>query len=155
MSFRFKKTSHPSYSVSENGDVRNDRTGRILRPSSDVYGYLLVTLPGRRNTRIHHLVAESFIGPRNAPEINHIDGNKQNNHYSNLEYCSQRRNYEHAIRTGLRTKNTNRKLTDDQIRYIKRKTEWAYGEQSELARKWNVAIATVNDTKRGRIWKDV
>lgn len=53
--------------------------------------------------RLHRLVAEHFIGdplPKET-DVNHKDGNKQNNSASNLEWCTRSENMKHAIRTGL------------------------------------------------------
>lgn len=56
------------------------------------------------NRKIHKLVAEAFIpNPDNLPQVNHIDGNKQNNTVSNLEWVSRAENIQHAFRTGLMT----------------------------------------------------
>lgn len=58
---------------------------------------------GRKNKRIHKLVAEAFIpNPNNYSYVNHIDGNKQNNYIDNLEWCTLYQNNTHAYKTGLR-----------------------------------------------------
>lgn len=52
--------------------------------------------------RVHRLVAEKYIpNPDNLPFVNHKDGNKVNNCVDNLEWCTQRQNVHHALRTGL------------------------------------------------------
>ena len=52
-------------------------------------------------------MAETFIpNPNNKPQVNHIDGNKQNNQLSNLEWVYEFENAEHAIRIGLDTKDS-------------------------------------------------
>lgn len=52
---------------------------------------------------IHRLVAQAFIpNPNNLPEVNHIDGNKTNNHVSNLEWVTSSENSFHAVQTRLR-----------------------------------------------------
>lgn len=73
--------------------------------------YFIVTLVNdegkRKNCFIHRLMAETFIpNPNNKPQVNHIDGNKQNNQLSNLEWVSEAENAQHAIRTGLDTKSS-------------------------------------------------
>lgn len=53
---------------------------------------------------IHILVAEVFCqNPENKPFVNHKDGNKLNNHASNLEYVTHQENMIHAVKMGLRT----------------------------------------------------
>jgi len=57
---------------------------------------------GRKNIFAHRLVALHFIpNPHNKPFVNHIDGNKANNHYTNLEWCTQSENAQHAYAIGL------------------------------------------------------
>jgi hypothetical protein len=84
-----------NYSVSNLGQVRNDRTNRILRQTPVGDGYLAVSLcqNGIRSTqRIHKLVATAFIGDSDGRQVNHRDINKLNNNLSNLEYCSASEN---------------------------------------------------------------
>lgn len=90
------------YSVSDQGNIRNDKTGRILKGGLDTYGYPQVILcknGSRINRKIHRIVAETFISnPDNKPQINHIDGDKTNNEVSNLEWCTNQENQNHFWR---------------------------------------------------------
>lgn len=82
------------------------RKGRILKQPLNSHGYPCVTIKFKDGSQqviqVHQLIARTFIpNPNNLPQINHIDGNKQNNHVNNLEWCSARDNLLHAFRTGL------------------------------------------------------
>ena len=72
-----------NYEVSNLGEVRNKKTKRILRNWKNSRGYLIISIRKREKQysyTIHRLVAETFIdNPNNLPQVNHIDGNKQNN----------------------------------------------------------------------------
>ena len=90
----------PNYEISSWGRVRN-RKGQIMIPYKNHKGYLKIALCKdgiRYKRRIHRLVAQTFIpNPYNLPEVNHIDGNKENNSFSNLEWVTGEQNREHAI----------------------------------------------------------
>ena len=96
----------PNYTVSNNGHVQNVNTGRILKPGKNPKGYSIVSLykDGRQCTqKVHRLVAEAFCdGYRKELQINHKDGNKNNNTATNLEWCDGSSNIQHAYDTGLR-----------------------------------------------------
>lgn len=87
------------YEVSNHGNVRNTKTGRLLK-DTDHKGYRCVTLSNdtkRLYVTIHRLVAMAFLdNPKNLPSVNHIDCNKSNNHVSNLEWCTQSENLKHS-----------------------------------------------------------
>ena len=89
------------YEVSNTGYVRSiRRNNKLLKYNSTSYGYKRVGLykDGKQKFHtIHRLVAEAFIPNDNLlPEINHIDGDKQNNHVDNLEYCTAKYNINHG-----------------------------------------------------------
>ena len=95
--------SHPNYEINRLAQVRNIKTGQILKPYDDGSGYLRVKLDGR-SCRLHILVAETFIpnpDPENKTVVNHIHGNKHDCRASQLEWCTQAENVQHAWNTGL------------------------------------------------------
>lgn len=94
------------YQVSDTGLVKTTKSGRILRPTVSKPGYervCLFKMDRERRYRVHRLVAMAFIpNPDNLPQVNHIDGNKRNNHVSNLEWVTNEANMHHAKENGLR-----------------------------------------------------
>ena len=98
------------YEVSNLGRVRSMKryygmVGRIMPQTIQRKGYYAVTFWMNNKAycrKVHRLVIEAFTpNPDNLPCINHIDGNKLNNHVSNLEWCTYQANMQHAVRTGL------------------------------------------------------
>ena len=74
------------------------RPEKILKPYKNKKGYLMVDLDNNcKGQIIHRLVAEAFIpNPDNKPQVNHIDGNKENNALTNLREVSQSENMKNA-----------------------------------------------------------
>ncbi len=83
------------YSVSDDGRVFFQ--GKELPQKPNSQGYMYVTI-NKKRVRVHRLVAKAFVpNPYNKPDVNHIDGNKQNNHYTNLEWVTKKENQRHAV----------------------------------------------------------
>jgi hypothetical protein len=106
---------------SRNGNTKvNDL---IMKQGNGHSGYKLITLHknGKPKTfRINRIVAIHFIdNPENKTDVNHKDGIKSNNSVSNLEWNTGKENISHAHKTGLRNGNHRKKLTKDQVLYIK------------------------------------
>lgn len=77
-------------------------TGRILKFNKNKWGYTLVYIISK-NYAVHRLVASAFIpNPNNLPQVNHIDGDKDNNCVNNLEWCTASFNLKEAYRLGLK-----------------------------------------------------
>lgn len=114
-----------NYDISNYGGILINRKNKFIRKwSFDKDGYLVTPLSINNHEYrcfAHRLVAKAFIpNPENKPEVNHIDGNKQNNDVSNLEWVTRKENIEHALRTGLSNprgeNNGYSKYTEKQIR---------------------------------------
>ena len=95
---------YPRYSVTESGEVYN-KEGKRIKPR--LWGkYWAVSLwDGKKIHQfyVHRIVAITYINnPRNCREVNHKDGNKDNNHVSNLEWVTRSENMAHAYDSGLR-----------------------------------------------------
>ena len=99
------------YEISTFGRVRNInklnwKNKGILKPkfnkANGYYSYNLTVNHKKYTKYIHRLVAQAFIpNPDNLPQVNHIDGNKGNNHLNNLEWCSGKYNMKHAFKNEL------------------------------------------------------
>lgn len=94
------------YDVSDSGDVRSlnyNHTGepRILTPKRHSSGYNTVVLcknSEKKNKSIHILVAQAFVdNPDGKPQVNHKDGDRQNNHADNLEWVTASENIHHSF----------------------------------------------------------
>ena len=99
----FSDKIRPNYSVSNYGRIRNDTTGKIIKPLNR-NGYCSVgIMKNGFQINIHRLVAFAFYGFPNDSKyvVNHIDTNRKNNKLKNLEWVSQYQNNEHAIITGV------------------------------------------------------
>jgi len=109
---------------------------------------------------VHRLVAESFVpNPENKPQVNHKDGNKDNNSADNLEWVTVSENAIHAFDNSLRTgvkgeKNNFSKLTIDQVFEIRKLLRSRTMLQREIAKIYNVTPSAISDIYSGKSWGD-
>jgi len=93
------------YLVDRSGKVFYAKSRKILKTFKDRYGYwrVNVTINGKSYQKpVHRLIATAFIpNPDNKPQVNHIDGNKQNNSVENLEWVTNSENRKHAVANKL------------------------------------------------------
>ena len=88
----------PNSSVSNFGNVRNNKTNKMLRlcNKSGYYNISLTNDNNYKTFKVHRLVALAFIeNIENKPEVNHKDKNKLNNNVTNLEWMTRKENNIH------------------------------------------------------------
>ena len=159
------------YEVNENGNVfsverivvsgKNKKCVRKFERKEkaqrrDKYGYFRVSLSKEGKVKaisVHRLVAMTFIEGDSKLTVNHIDGNKLNNHFSNLEFISSSENVKHAHQIGIvpkpvqkvGTENLRSKLNEKQVREI-RKSEISY---RKLAKIYEIHHSVIYGIKKG------
>ena len=168
--------------VSDHGDIWSKRINKLLKQGKLKTGYFCISskIGGRKGKaiclRVHRLVAKTFLESPSKEltdwaedsyyygvvQINHIDGNKENNHISNLEWCNNKQNIKHAldngklvIRKGEKVKSS--KLTEDEVLFIKENfinRDKNFG-CCALAKKFNVKHSTISDIINNKQWKHI
>ena len=149
-----KKWKDTYYYVTEDGKVFSKAWGKTkelklyTRPKQ---GYVTCTVG-----YVHRLVAETYLdNPMDKAEVNHKDGNKANNHISNLEWVTSSENKTHAFQsrinkhTGERHHNSLEKKTVDTIKYL-----WSLGwKQHRIAEEVGCSQQSVSQIVTGKRWK--
>ncbi|EPH98160.1 HNH endonuclease domain protein [Enterococcus faecalis 13-SD-W-01] len=155
---------YPDYLVSEEGKLFSTKRGfRELKLRKTNCGYWGTTLKveGKRiDVMIHRLVAEAFIdNPENKQQVNHIDGNKNNNSVENLEWVTPSENQIHAYLNGLSNqvkgeRHYNHKLTENQVLEI-RSLFLSGWSKTALSKKFKVSRANIRKIIQRKTWKHV
>ena len=161
-----KINSLSNYCINEYGFILNIRTRGEVVPSIGKKGYLQACLTNKNTYSVHRLVALTFIeNEENKPEVNHVDGNKLNNHISNLEWCTTQENLEHKrinnLGKTLKAKlsatginNSQAKLDEEDVILIR--TNCATKEDiKRFSKELDVSIATIYDIKNRRSWTHI
>lgn len=162
------------YQISNFGRIksltRRDTKGqtryeRFLKAHLDKGGYYRVILCKnsiQRTYIVHRLVAIHFLDlPENYQEltVNHKDGNKTNNHPSNLEWVTQKDNNKHAYRTGLKDnkgeKHGESKLTEKQVKNIRYLHYIKWFNQMELANIFDVSKTLIGKIVNRENWTHI
>ena len=167
------------YRVSNNGDVENLLTGRRIKPYVDKKGYLKVEIglgngkktgPNRKDGKrvyrkilsAHTMTALMFVhnpNPSILNTVNHINHDKLDNWYENLEWMSNSDNIKESYTSGMRdytkvigiNKNKNYKYTVAQIHGICKL--WAKGYRNKaICRILNLPMTLIKDVLCGKSW---
>lgn len=154
-----------NYLISDNGEVISIKNNyyRILRKRINMRGYYYVNLCNNgkyKSVSIHRIVGKYFVNnPNNYNVLNHIDGNKLNNNFNNLEWCTTSHNTKEAVRIGLlnikKGKDSNLysgKIDIDianKIREIRNKENLSY---SKIAKMFDLSKNTIINICKNKIY---
>ncbi len=153
-----------NYSISSFGNIRNNKTLRVLKLSPNTSGYLSCGLRANGKTytkAVHRLVAEAFLDRiDNKLEINHKDGNKNNNYLHNLEWTSRKENMQHSYDEGLNftpsgEEHPSSKLTWEIVNWIRanyKPRDREFGCRA-IAFKLGVAHSLISAIINNKTWK--
>lgn len=152
------------YKVTSDGEIISLKNGKrkYLKPQKFRHGYLYVNLwvDGicYRDT-IHRLVAKAFISnPYDLPEVNHIDGDKENNCVDNLEWASSKYNTHHAWNNNLCTnygeKSHLNKYKEDTIVHIC-ELLMSGMQPKEISKITGLSQTMISDIREKKIWRHV
>ena len=154
---------HENYAISNKGRIWSKKRDKFLTPSINSSDYKKVVLNGK-NLYVHRLVAQAFCpNPNNLEEVNHIDGNKWNNNYTNLEWVDKSENAKHAFKIGLRTisgytrykvSQSAHRFTSDEIEEMKQLYYDGMSKQ-EIAKKFNCYSSTVCNILNNKTYREI
>ena len=160
------------YYVSSIGEVMSMCSGRpfIMKSSPLPTGYMRVTLRDNDGKAVsffvHRLVAIAWVlNPDNKPEVNHYNGNKEDNTSENLEWVTPKENIAHARKAGLivpikGSAHWNSKLNEGKVKEIKKilrkkKSGEIKITQNQIADMFGTTRGTIEGISSGLVWKHV
>lgn len=152
------------YQVNELGQIRTlknssmRKAGTILKSqinNKNGYVYQMLYDNGKKKLlKVHRIVAMAFLSnPNNLQQVNHKDGNKQNNCVSNLEWCEQSYNMKHAYKYGLQKPSEKQRKTIIRLNKSKQKKVYQlkngkiiniFSGISEASRQTNIPISCIS-----------
>lgn len=146
------------YSITEDAQIWSNRNKKFLKQWTTDNGYKQVVIAGKA-WRPHRLVAMTYIpNPENKPFVNHLNGVRDDNRTSNLEWCTQSENARHSIdvlgnwvnNRGINSPNAS--LTDAQVLEMRKLKREGFS-YSRLSRIFNTSQPNVVAITKGLTWK--
>jgi len=158
--WKFIRGYQGQYSISRDGEVWSEHSQRCLAPSEDKSGYLTVLLSKDGETKRHfvHVLVMQAYGPSKPGsmyEVAHLDGDNQNNYYRNLQWKTKRQNVDDRRRHGTENigeQNPRARLSDSDIRRIRRLYEAGSRTQQALADEYGVSRAQISNIINRKRW---
>lgn len=155
-----------TYLISNDGMLINNKTNRLRKWHKTNDGYMKCTIQFNNHyfkVSAHRLVALAFIpNPENKPEVNHKDGNKENNCISNLEWVTSSENTKHAIELGLKwfygmkgEINPNNVYTENQIRRACKMMENPVNRPIIISKITGISRITLYNIRTGSSWNHI
>ncbi len=143
--------------ISYKSPIRPKVLAQIITPDT---GYVQVTLTNREGERqifkVHRLVAQTYCdGYSDDKEVNHIDGNKSNNCFDNLEWVTRQENMKHAAANNLLSSN---KLSNNDVLKIRISKALIHNLKPDKIKKifgLDVTNQTIRSIIKGKTWKEV
>ena len=159
--WRFIKDYEDIYQVSNLGNIRNVKNGKIRKFVKHKDGHLKVQLHKNGKSKdfyVHRLVAQAFINnPTNAEIVNHKDENPQNNNVENLEWCNKKYNNTYGTKVTRQSKKIKKEVYqyDLQGNFISKYNSVREAGTSLRANKANIANCCRGLTKTayGFVWR--
>lgn len=159
-----KHTGINNYWIDEYGNVTNKNTSKVIKQhfnKSNGYKSVCLSDKGKLHYRyIHRLVASCYhsLSEFVGADVNHKDGNKLNNHYLNLEWCTRSENIRHSFSLGLSNtkgeRNSQAKLTIESVKKIKEYLKNGIN-RNEIAKRFNVNSDTIRHIQNGKNWSHI
>lgn len=154
--------SYPDYEITKSGLIRHIKQKKIKSVYLNDAGYKMVSINRNgksRPERVHRLLMETFVdNPDCKPHVNHKNGNKLDNSFSNLEWCTNVENNNHALALKLidnrGEKNGQAKLTELKVKEIKTLLSEKITQQ-KIADKYGVSRSCILGIHLGLRWKHV
>lgn len=151
-------SAHPRFEISNLGNLKCDGVLRVPYPIKK--GYLISSVGGKRRF-IHRLVAEAFVEnpkPLEYDQVNHLKGIKTDNRATELAWCNNSINVQHAFDTGLTIpakgeQNGAATITEEKAMAIIRFMATTSLKNREAAKIFGMPYSTLRKVKDGTHWK--
>lgn len=148
------------YTISNTGECCNPK-GLVIKPYANNNGYLMYDIRDIKRLA-HRLVAEAFIpNLDNKPHVNHINSNRQDNWYKNLEWVTPSENMQHSVKSGFLLEGLHRgsdrpgaKHTEDDARKVCELFEQGY-RPGEVVKATGFSMHFVYGILKGKKWSHI